>query len=105
MSESTSNPELRMIKLVTGEVVIGELLTAKEQSIILGKPLLIAYDAPTGAIGMVTYDEQYTEIAPQEKEFNREYIIDDNIIAGANIQSTVQGYYDSLVPAPELIEK
>ena len=71
--------EFKMIKLITGEVVLGKLKEESNGDIVLDKPVTIILDPIQGGVGMVPYDAIYTQIEQEEKMFIKEQIFDNNM--------------------------
>jgi len=67
-------PNLTMIKLVTGEVVLGELLGNKD-GITLKKPMTLMLDPMQGGIGMMPYDAIYTQEETEEHTYDYVHIM------------------------------
>ena len=69
--------ELRMIKLVTGEVVIGkELEAVVGEGLRLAKPMTLMLDPMQGGVGMIPYDAIYTQVECEKYSWKTEHIID-----------------------------
>jgi hypothetical protein len=64
-----------MIKLVNGEVVMGELIHDNEEEIKLKRPMLLMLDPMQGGIGMIPYDAIYTQTELEDFAFKHEHIM------------------------------
>jgi len=73
-STSTTAAELEMIKLVTGEVVLGELIGIND-GITLKKPMTLILDPMQGGIGMMPYDAVYTQEESEEHTYSDNHIM------------------------------
>jgi len=69
------NQKLQMIKLVTGEVVMGEEIQTDETVLILKKPMTLMLDPMQGGVGMLPYDAIYTQEENEEQIFEKKYIV------------------------------
>ena len=88
------NTELKMIKLITAEVIVGTVLKETENELVLGHPIMIDYTGNTGAIAMIPYDEQYTEVHPEEKQFDKQFIIDTDMTIGTSILNAITAFHE-----------
>lgn len=80
---------LKMIKLVTGEVVLGTAGKEFQASIELEKPMTMMLDPMQGGVGMIPYDAIYTQEECESKVFLIEHIVDMDM----TIHSTFEDAY------------
>ncbi len=81
---------LQMIKLVTGEVVLGKADdSVSKEEITLLKPMTMMLDPMQGGVGMIPYDAIYTQEEPETITFSRLHIID----AGMAIHPSFEDAY------------
>lgn len=71
--------KLKMIKLVTGEVVIGDIIDINDEIITMSKPMLLMLDPTQGGVGMIPYDIIYTQQELESKVFKIMHIIEENM--------------------------
>ncbi len=66
-----------MLKLVTGEVVMGKLKEDRGDCITLLKPMTLMLDPMQGGVGMIPYDAVYTQEEPEEVTWRADVIVHD----------------------------
>ena len=69
--------EITMIKLVTGEVVMGKLKEETDETITLEKPMTLMLDPMQGGVGMIPYDAIYTQEEKEEMIWNKSHVVHD----------------------------
>ena len=69
--------ELVILKLVSGDVVIGrhDVENSPEGQRRILKPMNLMLDPMQGGVGMIPYDAIYTQEEPKEFTFNKEHIM------------------------------
>jgi hypothetical protein len=67
--------KIAMYKMITGEIVIGEVIEENEEVLTLKKPKLLMLDPMQGGVVMVPYDAIYTQEELEEFTFQRKFII------------------------------
>jgi len=67
--------EIKMYKMVTGEVVMGNLKEKTEESLTLTKPVTLMLDPMQGGVGMIPYDAIYTQEEPQDFTWDTKFIM------------------------------
>jgi len=92
--------ELRMIKLVSGDVVIGEDISETSDNYRLKKPMLLMLDPMQGGVGMMPYDAIYTQEEPEEEVFAHEHVIHGNM----KIHSTFEDAYIKQTTGIEVVQ-
>ena len=68
--------EVIIIKLVTGEVVIGKYLHGEEE-VVLEKPFSLIMDPMQGGVGLMPYNAIYTQTEPESATFQAKYIVEE----------------------------
>jgi hypothetical protein len=66
-----------MLKLITGEVVMGKLKEDIDGNITLEKPMTLMLDPMQGGVGMIPYDAIYTQEEQEEASWRSEVIMHD----------------------------
>jgi hypothetical protein len=66
-----------MLKLVTGEVVMGKLKEESGETTTLLKPMTLMLDPMQGGVGMIPYDAIYTQEEQEEASWRSEVIMHD----------------------------
>ena len=69
--------EITMIKLVTGEVVMGKIKEETDEKVTLEKPMTLMLDPMQGGVGMIPYDAIYTQEEKEEMTWNKRYVVHD----------------------------
>jgi len=70
--------EMKMIKLVTGEVVIGKEINLSDDGLLtLGRPMTLMLDPMQGGVGMIPYDAIYTQEECEEHSWEDQHIMHD----------------------------
>jgi hypothetical protein len=64
-----------MLKLVTGEVVMGKLKEESGETTTLLKPMTLMLDPMQGGVGMIPYDAIYTQEEPEEVTWREDVIV------------------------------
>lgn len=87
---------LRMIKLVTGEVVLGDKVGDMLDEVTLTRPMTMMLDPMQGGVGMIPYDAIYTQEEQASKTFKYEHIIDHDM----KIHETFENAYIEQLSKP-----
>jgi len=69
--------EIKMIKLVTGEVVMGRLKERGETFWTFEKPMTLMLDPMQGGVGMIPYDAIYTQEEKEEMTWDKSHVVHD----------------------------
>jgi len=77
-----------MIKLATGEVVMGKLKEDTDTEITLEKPMTLMLNPMQGSVGMIPYDVIYTQEEPEEMTW-----IKNHVIHGMKVHSQFEEAY------------
>jgi hypothetical protein len=64
-----------MLKLITGEVVMGKLKEDTDGYITLERPVTLMLDPMQGGVGMIPYDAIYTQEEPDEASWRSDIIM------------------------------
>ncbi len=66
-----------MIKLVTGDVVLGkgDLEDLNKEEITIEKPMQLMLDPTQGGVGMIPYDAIFCQSEPDSQTFKSEHVI------------------------------
>ena len=64
-----------MIKIVTGEVIMGKQLPS-EDGVLIEKPFALIMDPMQGGVGMMPYNAIYTQSEPEKAIFKEEHIVE-----------------------------
>jgi hypothetical protein len=67
--------DLTILKLVNGEIVLGELQLETDETIILGKPMSLMLDPMQGGVGMIPFDAIYTQKELEEITFDKTHVM------------------------------
>jgi hypothetical protein len=91
--------EIKMIKLVNGEVVLGEPIEKDNTSeVTLKRPMLLMLDPMQGGVGMIPYDAIYTQEELEEFTFKNEHIMHE-----MKVHSSFEDAYTKQVTGIETI--
>jgi hypothetical protein len=67
--------EIKMIKLVNGEVVLGGIKEETDDKIVFSKPMQLMLDPMQGGVGMIPYDAVYIQEELEEFSFDKKHIM------------------------------
>ncbi len=70
--------ELRIVKLVSGDVVMGNMDENDLENIefVMDKPMQLVLDPSRGGIGMMPYNALYSQIEPEEHTFKTIHVME-----------------------------
>jgi hypothetical protein len=75
--ENINEKAIVMLKLITGEVVMGKLKEDTGGYITLKKPMTLMLDPMQGGVGMIPYDAIYTQEECEEHSWRADVIMHD----------------------------
>lgn len=67
--------KITIIKLISGEVVMGRVKMADNNEIVITHPMQLLLDPTQGGVGMIPYDAIYTQVESEEHTFKQEHIM------------------------------
>jgi len=96
--------KIMMIKLVTGDVVLGEYQSDELDTLTLKRPMSLMMDPMQGGVGMVPYNAIYTQEEPEEWVFDKKYIMEDDLSVHSSFEEAyVQRTTGIETPKSEII--
>jgi hypothetical protein len=93
--------KLRMLKLITGEVVLGEEVSTGEMDTTLKNPVALYYDPIQQGVALMPYDNQYTEEIIAEKTFSSVHIFDPVMTVGPTFTENYAMFIKQLEEQPD----
>lgn len=96
--------ELKMVKLVTGDVVLGKVQSENEDELIFDKPMILMLDPMQGGVGMIPYNAIYTQKEPEEASFAKKFIIEEMEIHSSFEEAYIKQTTGIETITPEIIQ-
>lgn len=81
---------IKMFKIITGDVIMGDVNNELEGSVVVNKPAQLVMDPTQMGVGIIPYDAVFTQQEQEEVSFKSEHIIHYMPVAKAFEDSYIQ---------------